>query len=198
LYTEDIEKIFLQEIREKKRTGTGSFHKRGKGVKHGMNGALKTPYHYLKEKERKKLSGEVETYNMNVILSKEEFLQKDTETQKMLLTHWRETFSNEEIKKTMRISNKPYFDLVQALDIPKKARGGNVRAKTKPKKETVSKTTSKTEIVATTFFHGLTLDYQGEFTSEELNKILTKLQLITEGEKNTFEVSISFKEKINR
>lgn len=206
MYTENIEKIFMEEIREKKRTGNGSFHKRGKGVKHGMNGALKTPYHYMKEKDRKKLSGEVETYNMNEILSLQEFSEKDVETQKMLLTHWREEFPNSEIKKEMGMSNKPYYDLVEALDLPKKTRGGSrpntgnrkakIKTEVKENQKTEIKKEIEKEIEPPKIFHGLNLDYQGDYTAEQLSKILTKLQLITEGEENIFEVFISFKEKV--
>lgn len=52
----EIERLFQDDIREKRKTGSGSFHKRGKGVKHGLSGALKTPYHYMKTKEKNKLN----------------------------------------------------------------------------------------------------------------------------------------------
>ena len=55
----EIERLFNEDVRDKRKTGSGSFHKRGKGVKHGISGALRTPSYYMKPKEKKKLNGEV-------------------------------------------------------------------------------------------------------------------------------------------
>lgn len=130
VYKENIEKLFKEEIREKKKTGTGAFHMRGKGVKHGFNGALRTPYHFMKTKERNKLNGEVETFNMfTTIIPYKEFELKDPETQKELLIKWREVFDNDKIMGEMHISNKRYFDLVNDFKLPKKPRGGAVNPK---------------------------------------------------------------------
>ena len=81
----DIERNFDEDIQEEK-IGRGSFSMRGKGVKNGMKGALKTPYHFMTNKERKKLNGKVEVSYM--ILDKEDFRLKDKETIKTLLTDW--------------------------------------------------------------------------------------------------------------
>jgi hypothetical protein len=42
---------------------------------------------------------------------------------------------------------------------------------------------------------GLHLEYNGEFDAEQLSKIFTKLQLVTDGEENKFYLSISLTEK---
>lgn len=122
-YQENIEKMFIDDIREKKRTGTGAFHMRGKGVKHGSNKALRTPSFFMKAKEKKKLDGEVVTFNMNQVLHKKEFETKDFETQKMLLTNWRNLYDNQTIMDEMGLSSKSQFhNLIKQLDIPKKSR----------------------------------------------------------------------------
>lgn len=46
------ERMFQDEIREKKTIGRGVFSRRGKGVKHTIRG-IKTPYDYLSTKEKK-------------------------------------------------------------------------------------------------------------------------------------------------
>ncbi len=205
---ENIEKIFKDEIREKKKIGNGAFHMRGKGVKHGFSGALRTPYHFMKTKEKKKLDGEVSVFNMyETILPKDEFLLKDKETQKLMLTRWREIYDNTLIKKEMGISNKPYYDLCSALEIPKKRvmqpprknRGAKIN---KPSLiETVEQMAlevpekEKPEIKPIIITKGLHLEYNGEYNSEDLNKVFTKLQLLIDGEKNNFNVSISLTEK---
>jgi hypothetical protein len=206
-YFENIERIFNDDIRDKKRTGNGAFHMRGKGVKHGMNGALKTPYHYMKAKEKRQLNGEVKVFNMyETILTKEEFFLKDIETQKHMLARWREIYSNTIIKKEMGLHNAGFYNLVEKLGLPKKDRGGARDTKTR---KSVVKTTVPMEqpLVEQTqhieqptirpqiISNGLHLEYNGEYTADQLSKILTKLQLLTEGEENKFLFSLSITER---
>jgi hypothetical protein len=222
-YQEDIEKIFMNDIREKKRTGTGAFHMRGKGVKHGMNGALRTSSYFMSNKEKKQLDGKVETFNMHTILTLEEFNRKDVETQKMLLTKWREIYTNDKIIEEMGFTNhQKYYDLVSELKVPKKPRTGIPYKERKPRqkiqkaaeapKEEVKEVQEelkfrlvpkaelipKAEAVTTTLVTpptGMVLAYNREYTSEQLSKIFTKLQLIIEGEETKYQVNISITER---
>jgi hypothetical protein len=217
VYKENIEKLFMEEVREKKKIGTGAFHLRGKGVKHGFNGALRTPYHFMKTKERNKLNGEVETYNMfTSIIPYKEFELKDLETQKNLLTNWRGVFDNEKIMGEMKISNKRYFDLINELQLPKKRRGGAGNVKKGRMKKLASEnlpisnnlqfelpeiTEDKTKIkiepqMQKIITKGLYLEYNGEYDAEALNKLFTKLQLVLDGELNKFNITLSLTEKV--
>ena len=206
----------MQEVREKKKIGNGSFHMRGKGVKHGSNQALRTPFYFLSNKEKKNLNGEVESYNMfTTIIPYNEFKLKDDETQKNLLTKWREVYENDKIMGDMGIGNKTYFEIVTRLELPKKPRGGNKRGPYN-RKATAKKAESKKEkteqiempinspvIQAETpapqiqkiISKGLYLEYNGEYSAEELNKLFTKLQLLVDGEPNKFNISLSLTEK---
>lgn len=203
-YSENIERIFFDDVREKKRTGIGVFKKRGKGVKHGISGALRTEYFYMKSRDRKKLNGECVISNMyDTILRKEEFFTKDIATQKNMLMHWRELHSNEELKKLMGLNNSQFYKLCKDLELPGKQ---NVK---KPKRGTAKIVKNEVaaiqeipvqepvhnEVKQILITQGLHLEYNGEFTAEELNKIFTKLQLITDGELNKFNVSISLSER---
>jgi hypothetical protein len=86
MYHENVEKLFQQDIREKKRAASGAFHMRGKGVRNGFSGAIRTPYHFMSNKEKKQLNGEVRTYNMyETIIPKNEFDLKDRETQRNMM-----------------------------------------------------------------------------------------------------------------
>jgi hypothetical protein len=202
----------MEEVREKKKIGTGSFHMRGKGVKHGFNGALRTPYHFMKTKERNKLNGEVEVYNMfTTIIPYKEFELKDVETQKELLVKWREVFDNDKIMKEMHITNKRYFDLVNDFQLPKKRRGGAVNVqKGKMKKATKEKPLISNSLqfelsespeitpesqVQKIITKGLYLEYNGEYDAEALNRLFTKLQLVIDGELNKFNISLCLTEK---
>lgn len=222
--------MFNEDIREKKKIGRGSFSMRGKGVKHGMRGALKTPYHFMTSKERKKLNGKVEVSFM--ILDKEEFKLKDEETQKTLLTKWRETYSNKEIMEKMNINNSNAFNnLIDKLGVPKKYRtGAMVKEKTTVKPTTKATPKPKQSVLDLALetakapaleqappletksenkqadiqqapikiiTNGLHLEYNGIYDHEQLSKIFTKLQLITDGEENKYSLSISLTERTN-
>ena len=86
------ERMFHDDIQDKKRAGRGVFSRVGKGVKHTIRG-VKTPYDFMSTKERKKLNSEVREFNMyENILTREEFETKDRETQRAMLIKWRELY----------------------------------------------------------------------------------------------------------
>ena len=223
--TEDIEKIFIDEIREKKRTGRGAFAMRGKGVKHGMSGALKTPYHFMSNKERKKLDGEVTVANMyETIVSWKEFELKDKETQRNLLTRWREIYPNQKIMDDLgqgmgkKFNSQSYSDLVNSLGCPPKTRGGSKYRKAgitkKEKVVSISPQVSMLEIeteekaspglklpeiqqetIKTMLVtNGLHLEYNGTYDIDSLSRLFTKLQLLIDGETSKYHISISLSE----
>jgi hypothetical protein len=212
--TWEIEKLFKDDIREKKKTGSGAFHMRGKGVRHGFNGALRTPYHFMKTKEKNKLNGEVECFNMyETIIPWNEFDLKDKDQQKVLLTRWRELYPNQKIMDELgegmgrKFNTQSFADLVNSLGCPPKQKGGSQPRAYKPRKaktvaidppitkEEAQETIKEVrEVMLLT--KGLHLEYNGEYNSEQLTKIFTKLQLITDGEENKFVLSISITERI--
>lgn len=187
----NIEKLFHEDIRDKKRIGSGSFHKRGKGVRHTIRG-IKTPYDFMKPKERRLLNGECVISNMYTnIISKAEFDQKDKDIQKAMLTKWRTLYSNSKIMKGMGITGQATLaKYISDLDIPKKYRGGK-----KPKRVMSELSIEETrEIKLLT--GGLNLEYRGEYSAEELAKIFTKLQLLIDGEENKFVLNVSLMERV--
>lgn len=209
----EIERLFNDDIREKRKTGSGSFHKRGKGVKHGLSGALKTPYHYMKTKEKNKLNGEVETFNMyETIIPWNEFNLKDKEQQKLLLTRWRELYPNQKIMDELgeglgrKFNTQSFADLVNGLGCPPKQKGGSQPREYKKRKAKVVETITQEvahpvavmerEEPVKLITNGLSLEYNGEYNSEQLNKIFTKLQLLTDGEENKFVLSVTIQERI--
>jgi hypothetical protein len=220
--TWEIEKMFKDDIREKKKTGTGAFHQRGKGVKHGLSGALRTPYHFMKNKEKKKLDGEVEVFNMyETILNWNDFNLKDQETQKNLLTRWRNIYPNNKIMEQLEVGRSKKFnaqsfaDLVNALGCPPKDRSSrmaNGPRKPRQAKKTVAIETQPT-LPQTTLelapeperptipehvkllTKGLYLEFNGSYDAEAISKIFTKLQLLVDGEPNKFKIEISITEE---
>jgi hypothetical protein len=83
-----------------------------------------------------------------------EFKLKDVETQKVLLTKWREIHDNLTIRKGLGISNKSFYDLVAELGIPRKTRVDSEGSKRKPKQAKVS-ITPKKSLMETVEFLGV-------------------------------------------
>ena len=189
----EIEKMFMQEVREKKRTGSGAFSKKGKGVKHGMRG-IKFPYDYLSAKEKRLLNGKVEVTQMyETILHKDEFLQKDEATQKAMLLRWREIYPNSKIMQEMQINSSGAFhNIITSLDIPRKTRHGAGRPKGKKesdqlalpiKKEEKTSQPEKVEIPVTRIIaNGLNLEWNGNYNCNEISKMFEKISLLVDEE----------------
>lgn len=210
--TWEIERLFNDDVRDKRKTGSGVFHRRGKGVKHGISGALRTPSYYMSNKEKKKLNGEVKVTRMyDTIIPMSEFQLKDEATQKNMLIRWREIYDNSQIKKGLGIANSPYYKLVEELNVPKKIRGvkkGDKKAPRKasaaivspeidlfdlpeePKVREIEKEIAKPILVT----NGLHLEYNGIYDTEALSKIFTKLQLIIDGDTNKYNIKLSLSE----
>lgn len=213
--SKEIERMLREDIREKKKTASGSFHMRGKGVKHGFSGALRTPSYYMSNKQKNQLNGELKVSNMyETILSKEEFFKHSEEMQKIMLTKWRENYQNNEIMEHMGISGSGAFaKIIERLEIPKKPRIYNENSHKKKRTARITKKTSAiTQQTLSTNTQpnqgdiqqpqaikllqtGLSLEYNGTYDADQLSKIFTKLQLITDGEECKFLLNISLSER---
>lgn len=199
-----MDNIFDLEVREKKnqaylnKARTGS--KGGSKSRKGMN----TPFDYMNKKERNKLNGEVQTIMYETIIPKNEFFLKDEDMQKLMLSRWCEIYPVRKIQTDMKINNKAYYELIESLGIPKKTRGGSRVRKAKNiaiveeevKPQIIdTKEEEKEKVKPLLISRGLHLEYNGDYNSEELSKIFTKLQLLTDGEENKFTLAISLSER---
>lgn len=113
----ELEKLFKSDIREKKRIGSGIFS-RVSTRKGGTNQALKTPYLYMSNKEKKLLNSEEVIYSMKDIISLEEFNQKDESMQYQLLKTWREHYSMDDIAIQMNVESAYMTELFNKFNIP--------------------------------------------------------------------------------
>ena len=77
----DEEYVFYQDIKEKKSTGRGAFHKKG-GSK---SKKCTLPHEYLSKKEREKMNGECKTWNLNEFYTWEEFKSMPADIQEAYL-----------------------------------------------------------------------------------------------------------------
>lgn len=78
----DEEYVFYQDIKEKKSTARGAFHKKG-GSK---SKKCTLPHEYLSKKEREKMNGPITTWSMNKFYTWEEFKEMPDDIQEAYLT----------------------------------------------------------------------------------------------------------------
>jgi hypothetical protein len=159
----------------------------------------------------------VESYNMyTTILNWTEWQTKDEETQKTLMTKWREIYPNSKIMDELgqgrpsKFNSQSFADIVNGLGIPKKQRNNSGPRKAKAKKselpkmsllefaEVEPKEEVKQEIQETVqaqlITKGLHLEYNGQYDVESLNRLFTKLQLLIDGEPNKYRINLSLSE----
>lgn len=187
----EIEKLFFSDIRNKKRIGSGAYHRTGKGIKHRMSG-IKFPSDYLTKKELKALSGKVVVYNMyDKILTKDEFKKLDLEIQKNMLSYWREKYTIKEIQEQMGIAGATLYRFIETLGLPK-----NHRSKRKKQGNSeVSTAMAISPEPVKLIKKGLYLEYNGAYSGEQIAKMFERLQILLEDEEKEFNVIVSVEEK---
>jgi hypothetical protein len=206
---DEAEILFQQEIQNKQRERHNLRSKTGsKGSSRSRKG-VRTSYDFLSTKERKNLSSEVTVKNLfDLLLTRKEFDQYPKEKQKEILIHWRDIYPNSKIMEALEIKSQGGFNtFLQKLDVPKK-RSWSKKPKPQPAKKELQPMQESNEVVSIIavapekekdtnpiIFNGLQLNYNGVYNCEEIEKILTKLQLLVSGEENDFIMSITLQEK---
>jgi hypothetical protein len=193
----EAEKMFHDEVRQKKRTASGVHHKTGKN---GYVGTMRFPSDIMnrKDKMRYRKAGKVVTTNIfDTIIAIDEFEALETYEQRNRLQYWRNEKTNKEILAGLGISSKKYYEIVSSLDLPKAPRG-----KSKPRKATAKKEPKFVAIedekidvpavqetpkqVQEIMVEGLNLVFQGTYNAEVIQKQLTKFSLILEDEPDEY------------
>jgi hypothetical protein len=119
----DIEKVFNEDIKEKRIIASGVYSKTGK---RGYVGKMLFPSDLMnrKEKYRYRKAGKVVVYNMyDTIMSFEEFLKLSEEEQKKALIEYRKRFTNRQITNTWGIGEYKIYEIMQRLDVPRSRSG---------------------------------------------------------------------------
>ena len=215
----NIEKLFYDEVREKKKTASGVHHKTGKN---GYVGNMRFPSDIMSrsEKMRYRKAGKVVTTNIfDEILPIDEFEQLETYEKKNRLAYWRNEKSNKEILQGMGISNKRYYEIVAELQLPKAPRikpNQPRKATAKKKQEPTTSPTpvSLTEMVPAVqklvealetpkeekneqepIVNGLNVSFTGTYSAEKIEKQLTKFMLLLDSEEDDFYVEFTMIQK---
>ena len=202
----EIEKMFHEEVRDKKRTASGVHHKTGKN---GYVGTMRFPTDIMNRSEKirhRKASKCMTTNIFDEILTIDEFEKLETYEKKNRLAYWRNKYSNKEIQKAMGIANSPYYKIVESLELPKapriksdldgkqkrtgKASGQKIIAIQsdlhfeEEKLPEVPEAPKPATIVQEVVFEGLNVMFRGTYTADKIEKQLTKFMLLLDGEDN--------------
>lgn len=208
----ETEKLFNEEVREKKRTASNVHHKTGK---RGYVGKMLFPTDFMsrKEKYNYRKSGKVVLSNLyEKIIPFDEFVNLNETDQRNMLIHWRNEYNTDVIKGSMGLSNSKYFKLVKDLDLP------SVRGTSTNRNKRIAKVKAKPIVKVTepwqaplnventlqipiplepseTSLHGLSVSFNGTYDAEWISKQLTKFQLLLDGETDDYYIELKIVQK---
>lgn len=204
----EAERLFLEEVREKKKTASGVHHKTGK---RGYVGKMLFPTDLMsrKEKYNHRKAGKVVTTNIyDLFLSLDEFKQLDEFEQRNRLAYLRSKHSNKDIMKEMGMNNANYYKLVNDLGLPTAPRSGGKEKRKAIAKKTIAietqpapaATSTATQIEAPApiqevIINGLHLVYNGTFEPEMIVKQMLKFAALLEDETDDFYVELKLMQK---
>jgi hypothetical protein len=203
----EAEKLFYNDVREKKKAANGVHYKTG--LK-GFVGKMRFPSDIMsrKDKYNYRKAGRVMTTNMyDEILTIDEFDQLETHEKKNRMAYWRNERSNKEILKGMGISNKKYYDIVAELDLPKAPRAPrstNKSEKAKSNTNTPSRVEKQQERtpeaaeVQEILVDGLHLVYHGTKQPEEIQRQLKKFIALLEEETDEYYFELKLMQKVKK
>jgi hypothetical protein len=214
----EAERVFHEEVRDKKRTASGVHHKTGK---RGYVGTMRFPSDIMSRKDKynyRKASKVMTTFLYEQVIPIEQFEKEDKETQRKMLLFWRNNYSNKEIMNKMGLNNSKYYDLVGEHDLPKAPRFNSgaprkrktATAKAAPKakqeqmkldeqKEVQAPAMPPAQIVETAvqeiIVNGLHIVFNGTYKAEQIVKQLTKFQLLLEDEPDEYYLEFKLVQK---
>jgi hypothetical protein len=210
-YFSEAEKLFKEEVRDKKRTASGVHSKTGK---RGYVGKMRFPSDIMSRKEKynyRKAGKVVTTQLYEKIIPVEEFEELETYEQKNMMAYWRNVYTNKEITTAMGIHNNRFYRIVKELELPKaprvdrkpprRAKGVNVQDKqekaiaVEPSPIKMPEPETKPEPVQEVLVDGIHLVFSGTYSPELIQKKLGKFELMLEDETDDFYVELRLIQK---
>jgi hypothetical protein len=210
-YFSEAEKLFKEEVRDKKRTASGVHSKTGK---RGYVGKMRFPSDIMSRKEKynyRKAGKVVTTQLYDEIISIEEFEQLEKYERKNRMAYWRNVYTNKEITQAMGIHNNRFYKIVKELELPKAPRVD----RNEPRKGTAIKTQAKQEKaiavepspikmpepetkpepVQEILVDGIHLVFSGTYSPELIQRKLGKFELMLEDETDDFYIELRLIQK---
>ena len=210
-YFSEAEKLFNQEVRDKKRTASGVHSKTGK---RGYVGKMRFPSDIMSRKEKynyRKAGKVVTTQLYNEIISIEEFEELEIYAQKNMMSYWRNVYTNKEILEAMGINNGRFYKIVKELNLPKaprvdrqeprKGKGVKVQGKqekaiaVEPSPIIMPEAETKPEPVQEILVDGIHLVFSGTYSPELIQRKLGKFELMLEDETDDFYIELRLIQK---
>jgi hypothetical protein len=210
-YLSEVEKLFREEVRDKKRTASGVHHKTGKN---GYVGKMRFPSDIMSRKDKIKYrkAGKVVTTQLyEEIITIEEFEKLEKHEQRNRMGYWRNVYTNKEITTAMGIHNNRFYRIVKELGLPKAPRvDRNEPRRSKPIKAHDAKekgiaiasspiNTPEPEAVKETvqelLVNGIHLVFNGTYSPELIQKKLAKFELMLEDETDDFYIELKLVQK---
>ena len=201
----EAEQAFYDDVREKKKAANGVHGKTGK---RGYVGTMRFPTDIMSRKEKRayRKAGAIVTTNIfDEILTIDEFMNLEEFEQRNRLQYWRNKYSAVEVKSSMGIGVKRYYDIIEELGLPKAPRG---RSKGQPRKakatiadveekqiEEQPVTPKAAEPIQEIIFSGLQLKFNGTFSAEHIQNQILKFASILDNETDDFYVELKIMQK---
>jgi hypothetical protein len=220
MWQSEAERLFNDEVRDKKKTASGVHHKTGKN---GYVGKMRFPSDIMSRKEKRKYKGNSKVSISNLyeeIIPIEEFEKLEEYEQRNMLAYWRNTYNNKTITDGMGIWNARYYKLVADLGLPKARR---VNSPSSAPRKGTAKTASKEPAIQSAIqsslmqleaappappapiaappavqeiiTDGLHLSFIGTYDAEKIQKQLSKFDLLLEGEDDDFYIEMKIMQR---
>ena len=203
----EAEQAFYDDVREKKKAANGVHGKTGKN---GYVGTMRFPTDIMSRKEKiayRKAGAVVTTNIFDEILTIDEFNKLEEYEQKNRLQYWRNKYSAIEVKSSMGIGAKRYYDIIGELGLPKAPRGRSKGAPRKAKAIAIEAEKIKemplpapveikeTEPIQEIIFNGLQLIFNGTFSAEHIQNQILKFASILDNESDDFYIEFKIRQK---
>jgi predicted DNA-binding protein YlxM (UPF0122 family) len=197
----EIEKLFNQDVRDKKVTARGVH---GQASKRGFVGKVYTPSDFLDGRSKKgriyRGTGKVEVWNMyEQIIPFEKFQELDDEKQKEILTKYQDKYTVDEICDAWGLKNQyHYYKIAKGLNLPPRKKKLFKKTKQKTKEQKSGEQTSETsEKTMTPIQNALSINLDGTYQAEEASKYLEKLAfLLADMQGREVEIKLSIQHKL--
>lgn len=206
----NIERMFKDEVKDKKRTASGVHSKTGK---RGYTGKILYTSDLLTGKEKREYikASKMEVFNMYEISPYDDFLSMSYEDRKKRLEEWTKHYTIKEIAEKWEVTYKNAYNQFQRLRVsivkkaPRGQAGGRKRGSYKKKVQEPIKTSPEPSsnlpaIIeqkieeSKTKPNGFSFGYNGEYTAEEIANKLEKIGILLSdegGQRYRVEISVA-------
>lgn len=203
MFYSEAERVFHEDVREKRKAASGVHSKTGKK---GYVGKMLFPTDIMsrKDKYNYRKAGKIVSTNLyEEILTIDEFEKLEDFEKRNRMQYWRNQYQAKDVKKGMGIGAKRYYEIISELGLPKGQRGvrkGAQRtAATKSAaitpKETAAPTITPEPPVQEILVNGIHFVYSGNFSATHIQNQLLKFASLLDGETDEFYVELKLMQK---